>query len=481
MMTLGGTKSHKIPFYEIANALEKRGHKITLLSGFKNEKATIKEIVPKAVQSYIEKFSNRDMLGARMVGKLPVPIVDVLRYPIQVCKELLQDSDTESLLSTKFDVAVIDGAFPECGLGLIYKMNIPFMYLNTVGLYTGSLANAGNPTVYSYIPSFAIALSDDMVFTERLLNIAWHIFLKTLHSLTISVLRLSMQRYLGKLPDLYDMSANVSFILQNGSPTLTYPRPLLPNVAEIACVHCRKPKQLPEDIRKFIDASNSGVIYISMGSSVRASKMPAKLRRIMFETFKRFPNFRFLWKWEENDKAANNLPKNVKISNWFPQQDILGDPSLKAFVTHGGLLSLFESVFHGVPVVIIPVFCDHDANAAKAVNDGYGVKLELASISTKSLTTSIQRIMDNSSFKASARLHQKLFLDQYNTPLETSTYWIEYVIRHGGAKHLQSKGRNYSVIKYYSLDVYFFYFLVMYSVKDLYSWFNNVKISVKIA
>lgn len=49
-----------------------------------------------------------------------------------------------------------------------------------------------------------------------------------------------------KVPPLYDISTNVSFILQNGHATLTYPRPYLPNVAEIACIHCRNAKPLPD-------------------------------------------------------------------------------------------------------------------------------------------------------------------------------------------------------------------------------------------
>ena len=43
-----------------------------------------------------------------------------------------------------------------------------------------------------------------------------------------------------------------------------------------------------------------------------------------------------LWKWDEDNIA--DLPKNVMIKKWVPQQDILAHPNLKLFVTHGGLL-----------------------------------------------------------------------------------------------------------------------------------------------
>lgn len=46
---------------------------------------------------------------------------------------------------------------------------------------------------------------------------------------------------------------------------------------------------------------------------------------------------------------------------------------------------MFESVYHGVPLVTMPVFCDHDVNAAKAEADGYAFKLELENLTVEKL------------------------------------------------------------------------------------------------
>jgi ceramide galactosyltransferase len=107
-----------------------------------------------------------------------------------------------------------------------------------------------------------------------------------------------------------------------------------------------------------------------MGSSVKAANMPESLRQLLVQTFAKLP-YRVLWKYESSI-IQNDLPPNVKISRWLPQQDILGHPKLKVFITHGGLLSMFETVYHGSPAVVMPVFCDHDSNSEKAKTDGYG-------------------------------------------------------------------------------------------------------------
>ena len=113
-----------------------------------------------------------------------------------------------------------------------------------------------------------------------------------------------------------------------------------------------------------------------MGSSVKTANMPDNLRQLLVRTFAKLP-YRVLWKYESTT-IQNDLTPNVRISRWFPQQDILGHKKLKAFITHGGLLSMYEMVYHGAPGVVMPVFCDHDSNSEKANTDGYGKFIKIS-------------------------------------------------------------------------------------------------------
>jgi UDP:flavonoid glycosyltransferase YjiC (YdhE family) len=194
--------------------------------------------------------------------------------------------------------------------------------------------------------------------------------------------------------------------LVNGHFSVFGINPRSHNIIEIACINCREPKPLStvnlfflsfqsnlfhnnfflyfKEIEDFINASDQGFIYVSMGSKKskdldlgsKKSKdldLIEKLYEIFTKVFASLP-FQVLWKLEANTSKIfeTNLPKNVKISEWFPQQDILGHKKLRAFVTHCGSNSLIETVYHGAPIVGLPVFYDHDVNAAHAKLDGYG-------------------------------------------------------------------------------------------------------------
>lgn len=126
-----------------------------------------------------------------------------------------------------------------------------------------------------------------------------------------------------------------------------------------------------KDLEDFIASSGEkGFIYVSMGSGIRMENMKDASRRLFIDAFASLP-YHVIWK-NESATADLNLPDNVKTFRWLPQQDILGHSKLKAFVTQGGILSMFEAVFHGVPAVVLPVFCDQDSNAEKQKADGYG-------------------------------------------------------------------------------------------------------------
>lgn len=74
----------------------------------------------------------------------------------------------------------------------------------------------------------------------------WNLIFGFALQLSISLLQTVVRSHLGNVPHVYDLASNVSFVLQNGHSSVSYSRPFLPNVAEIACIHCKPARPLPK-------------------------------------------------------------------------------------------------------------------------------------------------------------------------------------------------------------------------------------------
>ena len=73
-------------------------------------------------------------------------------------------------------------------------------------------------------------------------------------------------------------------------------RPVSPNFVMVGMMN--PPKELPEDIKKFIEESDeNGVIFVSFGSVLKASAMADSLRLKLLTVFSKLSQ-RVLWKWE---------------------------------------------------------------------------------------------------------------------------------------------------------------------------------------
>jgi glucuronosyltransferase len=152
-------------------------------------------------------------------------------------------------------------------------------------------------------------------------------------------------------------------------------------------------------------------------------------------------------------EEMSDLPVNVKLSSWLPQQRILSHPNLKLFITHGGLLSTQEAIQYGVPLIGIPISFDQDMNMHSAESSGIGLKVEIIGLTEPTLESAITRVLNETSFKDNAQRLSSIFRDRINSPLDTAMYWVEYVMRHKGAHHLRSAARKLNFLQYHSLDV----------------------------
>lgn len=68
---------------------------------------------------------------------------------------------------------------------------------------------------------------------------------------------------------------------------------------------------------------------------------------------------------------------------------------MKLFITHGGLLSTTEAVYHGVPVVGIPILGDQKMNMASAEKLGFGRTVQFNELSYETLSAAINEVLND--------------------------------------------------------------------------------------
>ena len=65
------------------------------------------------------------------------------------------------------------------------------------------------------------------------------------------------------------------------------------------------------------------------------------------------------------------------------------------FLTHGGLNGLQEAVYHGVPVLGLPMGTDQYMNLIKAEKEGYAIQLEWRMINEETLGRAIDALLND--------------------------------------------------------------------------------------
>ncbi|GFG35082.1 hypothetical protein Cfor_04775, partial [Coptotermes formosanus] len=71
-------------------------------------------------------------------------------------------------------------------------------------------------------------------------------------------------------------------------------------------------------------------------------------------------------------------------------------PNVKLFITQCGLQSFQEAVYHGVPILAIPVFGDQKYNTKKVATERIGLYLPFQEITKGNLLTSITAVLNDS-------------------------------------------------------------------------------------
>lgn len=99
-------------------------------------------------------------------------------------------------------------------------------------------------------------------------------------------------------------------------------------------------------------------------------------------------------------------------------------------------------------------FCFQHRNALKAEGSGVALRIRFTDITAETLTEKLNKLLDDKRYYENAREVARVFRDTPIHPMDTAMFYIEYVMRHKGAKYLKSAAVELYWYQHLLLDVF---------------------------
>ncbi|XP_019783589.1 UDP-glucuronosyltransferase 2C1-like isoform X1 [Globicephala melas] len=383
--------------------------------------------------------------------KMTKVIKNFLASAKRVCDSAVTNKDLLSRLqAAKFDICIAD-PLSFCGELVAELLNIPFIY--SFRFSYGNVIErlcARLPMPSSYVPGITSRLTDNMTFIQRLEN--WLLY--TMSDMMSSYYAFAewdeyYSKILGKRTTLCEIMGKAEMWLIRTYWDFEFPFPYLPNVEFVGGLHCKPAKPLPKELEKFVQSSGKhGVVVFTLGSMIK--NLTEEKSNVIASALAQIPQ-KVLWRY--TGKKPETLGANTRLYEWIPQNDLLGHPKTRAFITHCGTNGIYEAIYHGIPMVGIPLFGDQHDNIARIKAKGAAVEVDLQRMTSSDLLNTLKAVINNPSYKENAMKLSRIHHDQPMKPLDRAVFWIEFIMRHKGAKHLRPAIHNLTWYQYNSLDV----------------------------
>jgi zeaxanthin glucosyltransferase len=400
---------HLIPSYRIAEQLQEKGHKI-IYFGLKEFK---KEIVNYGFkfEEMPETYNNevKQNKWNRFVPKKVLQIISNIKDDFLYNTVMLV---VEKFKQYKPDLVLLDDLYTPYIIAL-YQHNIPVVMISA---YLCSEKDKNVPPPSStYIPK-------SNFFSKIWIELLW---LKV-------ILRFRVNTYFGYYSQNKKIAKSSSFPLKErinrnrfhvfgikDIPTIVlypkvfdFPRDKKPNRYFVGIKTIIDQKIIPFNWKK-IDLSKP-IIYCSLGTQAKYHFHGSVVFfNKIIEIFRNKPNYSLIISaWKDIDiNKFDDLPLNVKIFNQVPQTEVLKKASL--LITHGGMGTLRDAIFYGVPMLVYPVnlFVDQNGNAARVFYHKIGLRGNIRKDSINEIKRKINQILNTDLFYKNIKSMQGAFID----------------------------------------------------------------------
>jgi MGT family glycosyltransferase len=148
-------------------------------------------------------------------------------------------------------------------------------------------------------------------------------------------------------------------------------------------------------------------VYISLGT---ITHLDPAFYRAVFTAFAAYPA-QFILSVGKNTEIASfgELPNNFIVRNYVPQLDVL--QRVDAFITHGGMNSIHEGLYYGVPEIVVPHQFEQLLNAKRVAQVQAGILLgdtrPYGRVTVPELRSTLETMLTNPTYRQHAQHYGK--------------------------------------------------------------------------
>lgn len=249
------SKSHKISFMPIAEALAEKGHQVTVVTPFPPlSDHTVKNLTEITVGNIFNDVSV-DWFEIQRASTLKFLIGTMMQFR-QIMKEgydnLMKNEEFKKIIESRAaDLIIVDAILNDFVLPIVDHFKVPFIFFcPSSGVHW--VINAANaPQEYATVPTGLGDNHNEMTFMERLVNfLSGEVFLVLQKHFIFKMLDdYAKKDFPGSRP-IAEIERDSQLCFINAHPATAWTRSLPPNVVPISALHTRPAKPLPQVHKK---------------------------------------------------------------------------------------------------------------------------------------------------------------------------------------------------------------------------------------
>lgn len=450
-------KEHQLGYRPLIERLANVGHGITLLT---TDPIDMRVAGNGSLVKRIEQIDLSfvyDLPILEELNTVSLDAKDMLKNVFNVMRKIseaeLQHPSVQELIhgAGKFDVVMVEWSGVSLMNAFAHHFKAPLVGITNGGAYINAHEALGNPNHPIGYPSIFMPFTEDLNLLQRISSVFFTIWFRFYYYTEEIPLQnaIANRNFGAHIPDLFEIESQADLLLINAYQALGNVRPVGPTTLYLGGIH-RKPitnlaAALPEDLQHFLEHSPEPVVYINLdldavGDHYRLEKIVRALENL---------GATIVWSW--NQGQFLNTTTRIYQAYDLPQEEILAHPKVKLFITSGGQRNIEDAVHHRVPVLGVSYSSSLEHYLRQVAKHQAGI-ISLIDFETQAtFTDKLQDAFGLEIYQSNMNALNHLLADQPMDSLERATWWIEYVVRQDGTKHLRTP--QLSWFQYLMLDV----------------------------